>query len=194
MSDTSTATEPQKLHIWQQNVNRSLEGQLDLLHSLKASEFDIAAIQEPHMDFLGRTRANLHWTVIYPKDHLKNPKKMRSIILINLNISTNNWDEINLPSYDVTGVHLHGQFRVICIINVYNDCKNNRSLRVVEEFMRGGEERRREGPEGREKVIWLGDFNRHHPVWDEERNTHLFTKVALEAAQPLLNMISKHNM
>ena len=45
-----------------------------------------------------------------------------------------------------------------------------------------------------DKVIWLGDFNRHHPLWDEERNAHLFTKAALEAAQPLIDMISKHDM
>ena len=46
----------------------------------------------------------------------------------------------------------------------------------------------------REKIIWLGDFNRHHPLWDEERNAHMFTKAALEAAQPLINMISIHYM
>ena len=46
----------------------------------------------------------------------------------------------------------------------------------------------------KEEVIWLGDFNRHHPIWDEERNMHLFTKTALEAAQPLLDMISNYDM
>ena len=37
----------------------------------------------------------------------------------------------------------------------------------------------------KEKVIWLGDFNRHHPMWDEERHAHLFTRAALEVAQLL---------
>ena len=55
MSDTPDARENQKLWIWQQNINQSLEGQLDLLHSLKADRYDIVAIQEPHIDFLGRT-------------------------------------------------------------------------------------------------------------------------------------------
>ena len=31
-------------------------------------------------------------------------------------------------------------------------------------------------------------------MWDEERNTHLFTKATLEAAQPLIDMISIHDM
>ena len=46
----------------------------------------------------------------------------------------------------------------------------------------------------KEEVIWLGDFNRHHPILDEERNVHLFTKTVLEAAQLLLDMISNYNM
>ena len=83
MSDTNDIRDTRKLRIWQQNINQSLEGQLDLLQSLKANNYNIAAIQEPHIDFPGCTQANLHWTVIYPKQHLMNPKKMRSIILIN---------------------------------------------------------------------------------------------------------------
>jgi Endonuclease-reverse transcriptase len=43
-------------------------------------------------------------------------------------------------------------------------------------------------------MLWLGDFNRHHPLWDEERNTHLFTAANLDAAQPLLNLLAAHNM
>jgi len=33
-----------------------------------------------------------------------------------------------------------------------------------------------------EHMIWLGDFNRHHPEWDEERNSHLFTRENLDEA------------
>src|SRR5271170_6998718 len=107
MSDTTNTTETRKLRIWQQNLNKSLEGQLDLLHSLKAEKYNVIAIQEPHIDFLGRTRANPYWSVIYPINHLVNPKKTRSVLLINRNISTNNWEGLNINSSDVTGVHLH---------------------------------------------------------------------------------------
>ena len=137
MFDTPKTREPRKLCIWQQNINWSLEGQLDLLQSLKSNNYDIVALQEPYIDFLGWTRANLYWTVIYPRQHLINPNKTRSVILVNHNISMNNWEDVSLASNDVTGVWLHGPLRVICILNVYNDCKNNRSLKVVEEFMEG---------------------------------------------------------
>ena len=117
-------------------------------------------------------------------------------MLVNRNISTNNWDEINIISSDVMGVRLHGGFGTIDIVNVYNNCTNNNSLKVVERYMRGrgDKSRARNRLRGREGVVWLGDFNRHHPLWDEERNAHLFTKAALEATQPLLVMISNYDM
>lgn len=193
MSDTPDNRDTRKLKLWQQNLNKSLEGQLDLLQSLRDNDYDIVALQEPHIDFLGRTRANAYWRVIYPKRHLADPTKTRAVILINRNISTNNWDEIPVDSPDVTGVRLHGEFGAICLLNIYNDCENNRSLGVVKEFMRGRGVRVR-GEAVREQFIWLGDFNRHHPLWDEERNAHLFTRRALEAAQPLLDLIDRHDM
>ena len=42
--------------------------------------------------------------------------------------------------------------------------------------------------------IWLGDFNHHHPLWDEPQNSHLFTKHNLDLTQPLLNMLNRYNM
>ncbi|KAJ1299394.1 hypothetical protein OPQ81_011131 [Rhizoctonia solani] len=40
----------------------------------------------------------------------------------------------------------------------------------------------------------LGDFNRHHPDWDESHNAHLFTMVALDLVQPLLDLISNTSL
>ena len=104
MSDTPDMRKTHKLRIWQQNINRSLEGQLDLLQSLQANKYNIVVIQEPHINFLGCTRANPYWLVIYPRLHLDNPKKTRSVTLINQSISTNNWEALNILSNDVTGV------------------------------------------------------------------------------------------
>jgi|SRR5882724_658585 len=42
---------------------------------------------------------------------------------------------------------------------------------------------------GMEHIIWLGDFNRHHPMWDEGCNVHLFTRANLEKAQHLIDAI-----
>ncbi|KAF8220720.1 hypothetical protein L208DRAFT_1538238 [Tricholoma matsutake] len=60
------------LQIWQQNVNKSLLSQLDLLISLKCNKYNLCIIQEPYIDFNGRSRANRQWTMIYPH-HSWNP-------------------------------------------------------------------------------------------------------------------------
>ena len=39
-------------------------------------------------------------------------------------------------------------------------------------------------------VIWLGDFNLHHPLWDKDQNVHLFTWTNLDKVQFLLNAIA----
>ena len=43
-------------------------------------------------------------------------------------------------------------------------------------------------------MVWLGDFNRHHLLWDKARNSHLFTPAALEAAGKLLKLVADHGM
>ncbi|TFK17098.1 hypothetical protein FA15DRAFT_548819, partial [Coprinopsis marcescibilis] len=42
--------------------------------------------------------------------------------------------------------------------------------------------------------IWLGDFNQHSPLWDEERNSHLFTGSNNTLTEPLLRMTEHHEM
>jgi Endonuclease-reverse transcriptase len=45
-----------------------------------------------------------------------------------------------------------------------------------------------------EGIIWLGDCNRHHLMWDELRNSHLFTRANLDEAQTLLDVIAEHDL
>ena len=40
-------------------------------------------------------------------------------------------------------------------------------------------------------VIWLGDFNRHHPYWDNPSDTRLFTNEALLTAEILVSAIAE---
>jgi len=59
------------IRFWQQNVNKSLISQLDLLNNIDPKQFDFVFIQEPHIDFLNLTRANHYWTVVYPMSRTK---------------------------------------------------------------------------------------------------------------------------
>jgi hypothetical protein len=69
----------------QQNVNKSLISQLDLLVSLKHNTYDITAIQEPYIDFNGKSQANRQWITVYPNTHNDHPQATRALILINTN-------------------------------------------------------------------------------------------------------------
>jgi hypothetical protein len=85
-----------------------------------------------------------------------------------------------------------GEFGTHHIINIYNDCDNNSMLTHLSVYMQNQD--LQQCTEGLLNTIWLGNFNQHHPLWDEPRNTHLFTHENLDLTQLLLNMLGRHNM
>ncbi|KAF8510090.1 hypothetical protein JB92DRAFT_462007 [Gautieria morchelliformis] len=52
-----TSRQITKLRVRQQNVNKSLTATSEILAKCSPDHYDILAIQEPHIDFLGNTRA-----------------------------------------------------------------------------------------------------------------------------------------
>ncbi|KIK35157.1 hypothetical protein CY34DRAFT_17202 [Suillus luteus UH-Slu-Lm8-n1] len=40
-------------------------------------------------------------------------------------------------------------------------------------------------------MLWLGNFNRHHPMWEDIRNRHLFN---YRFSQPLIDLITDYGM
>ena len=149
---------PQRpLTIRQQNTNKSLISQLDLLESLKRDDYDICAIQEPYVDFNRKSRANRQWATIYPSTHHSHPDSTRSLLLVNTNILTDSWKQINIQHPDITAIELKGPFGTIRIINIYNNCNNNSALTQVSQFM--GDREQHVGRIAPIHTIWLGDFN-----------------------------------
>ncbi|KAJ7136860.1 hypothetical protein C8R44DRAFT_608115, partial [Mycena epipterygia] len=117
-----------KLIIWQQNINKSLRGQLDLLHRLKPKTYDIALIQEPYFDQGGKSRVNRNWVSITPSSHTPRQHLTRSLILVNTRLPSLTWTAIPLPSPDVTAMQIFGDFGTIRILNIYNDGAHNDAL------------------------------------------------------------------
>ncbi|KAJ7123911.1 hypothetical protein C8R46DRAFT_928113, partial [Mycena filopes] len=117
-----------RLRLWQQNLNKSLDSQLDFLHSLKPSVYDIALIQEPHIDFRGVSRSNRAFISVYPPTHTKNQRGTRSLILVNARIPTSSWSVIPIPSPDITAIEIVGDFGTVRFINIYNDCTHNEAI------------------------------------------------------------------
>ena len=174
----------QHLKISQQNLNKSLTAQLHLLNSAKPDNWDVLMIQEPWMTFNG-TRATPHWTVLYPKVFFEDQAKtLRSIILINTRIPTNNYIQIQFNTADVTGLILTTSSGKIYMINVYNDCNNNEAIDAVSEFL--AQRFPDDYVPSDTHIIIGGDFNHHHPWWESEDNQHLTS--AVHMVEPLLDL------
>ena len=80
----------------------------------------------------------------------------------------------------------------VLVINMYNHITHADSISHVLQTMRA-RARARGSAVGTENTIWLGDFNRHHPVWDKAQNSHLFMRAKLDKGQYLsVNELDLH--
>ena len=73
---------PNRLRIWQQNLNKSRVAQEDLINSEVYKEYDLLILQEPYIDSYGNTKATRDWRVTYPSSFLSRNHVTRSVMLI----------------------------------------------------------------------------------------------------------------
>jgi len=90
------------------------------------------------------------------------------------------------------GIMETGVAAPVTIFNMYNDCTHSRNERALGSFVRGhaNEINRDEN----HHMVWAGDFNRHHPLWDDDEDDHLFTRQALRDAEGLIRMLADYEM
>lgn len=177
--------------ILQINLNKSQTAQDELINSLQG--YDIVLIQEPWVDRNGFARAIQRYHVIYPFGQEKKRLESRAVILLSTEIPSDHYVALQIRSTDVVGVDINcGPAGWIRVVNIYNDCKHDRSLKAVDDFLL--DERRTQNEATQDQMIWAGDFNRHHPAWDEERNHHLFTPRNMAAAERLIDLTDRFGM
>ena len=98
---------PNRLHIWQQNLNKSRVVQEDLINSKVYKQFDMLILQEPFIDSYGNTKATCNWRVIGPTLFLSCSHVIRSVILVRSSMDTNWWAQISVPSTrDVAAIQI----------------------------------------------------------------------------------------
>ena len=155
-----------KLMIWQQNVNKLPSSQHNLISSSHLANMGVGliALQEPAINPFGFTIATRDWTAIYPSPHGATPNRLRAIMLICLNISTDTWMQLEFPSSDVTIVQIKGSWGKITIFNIYNNCDNNDTIKLLSRYYNRNRTSLEQMQVGTVNVLWLGDFNRHHPL------------------------------
>src|SRR5271168_5246922 len=158
------------IRIWQQNTRKSLTAQLATLHSVQ-DEYDVICIQEPHMDFQAMSHATSVWTTVYPSgfNHDREGPPARALTLMRTRISTNSWTQIPVDSLDVVAIRLTSTRGILCIYNIYNNCMHSNTIHTLSRHLAGRSRRDRQRgvDEAEEGEIWLGDFNRHSPWWED---------------------------
>src|SRR5258706_2456957 len=183
MNDTNTT---KHFCIWQQNVVKSSTAQYDVLANANPKNWDIIALQEPYLDSIGLTQANMHWNVIYPSNkNLENQNRIRSIILVNTNIQSAQVQQIKIQSSDIMAIKIMTNACTLLLINIYNDNGHNQSIDTIANEWETHEDEWTLNP--MTKIIVLGNFNRHHRTWEATHNDHLMSQDRL--LNPLLDLI-----
>ena len=181
---------PTKLRIWQQNARKSQTAQHYILNT-DPLLYDLILLQEPWIDSYGNTRGNHHWRIVYPSNrHTDGHGTIRSVILINTNISTDAYATLSIPHSDITAIQLKGELGHCSIFNIYKDCTNNSTTNALHTYLNNNLASILPLPT--DHMLWFGNFNRHHPLWEEDKNHRLFSPPHL--IDPLIDTIQEFNM
>ncbi len=184
---------PNRLRILQINLNKSEKAHLDLLNGPLGTNWDIVLIQEPHVTKFRTIRTPMKFRQVYPADRWKRDTTVRSAIWVNSEIDTKSWKIISIPNTnDITAIQLQGPYGKLTIFNIYNPCTHSRTETVFCRFLQDNANDTWRGQD--HHMMWCGDFNRHHPLWDRDEDVHLFTSEALNAADNLIKLLADHGM
>ena len=163
MSEQEQGPQHSKLRIWQQNLNKSCDAQLDLLANAGTTDWDLLLLQEPFLDSIGNTRAGPHWITLYPATHLIDRQpRTRVVILVNKAIPSDTYRMLPIFSADVMGIELSTDSGKLTLFNVYNSCIDNASILTLSNYLQAS--RYLTNRTDDDQMYWMGDFNRHHPI------------------------------
>lgn len=176
------------IRILQQNVNASPTAQAETINNHHNNSIDIIALQEPYFDFKGTSRASREWISIYPKNTGKEgTPKVRSMILVSSKIKSDSWEEIPTKSNDLTIIRINIMTGWLYICNIYLESDSDEAIEELRWICQ-------EKESDESAFIWMGDFNRHHPMWDDPTHTHLFSASNLRKAENLINIVTSLGM
>ena len=187
--------DPINITLLQVNLNKSEKAHLDIINKKVSQKYNVMLIQEPYTTKFNAIQTPTNFRPVYPTNRLQNDAQIRSIIWVNKRLNMNNWTILDIPdTNDITAIQLKGPYGKLTIFNIYNDCTHSRNETTL---AIGNYIRRHANMITRSEnhhMIWAGDFNRHHPLWDNDEEVHLFTRQALRDAEGLIGLLADHKM
>ena len=182
-----------RLRILQINLNKSERAHLDIINEKVSNNYDIILIQEPYSTVFNAIRTPTNFRPIFPIHRLQNQEPIRSVIWVNKMLNTGSWTGLDIPgTNDITAMQLKGQYGKVSIFNVYNDCTHSRTEATLRRYIY--DHANSILASENHHMLLMGDFNRHHPLWDDDKDTHLFTQQASRAAEGLIGLLATYDL
>lgn len=182
-----------RISILQINLNKSEKAHLDIINERVSHNYDIILIQEPYTTIFNAIRTPTNFRPVFPAHRSQEDDQIRSVIWVNKRLDTKNWEPINIPdTKDITAIRLGGQYGKISIFNIYNDCTHSRNENALRRFLH--EHSNILLATESDHMMWMGDFNRHHPLWDRDEDDHLFTQQATRQAEGLIDLLATYGL
>ena len=181
-----------KIRILQCNLNKSERAHLDIINEKVSQKYDVMLIQEPYTTKFNAIRTPANFRPVFPRSR-DAETQVRSVIWVSKHLETKSWKILDIQNTcDITAIQLSGDYGKVTIINVYNDCTHARNEEILRNYLTTHRDDLSDGDNAH--MIWAGDFNRHHPLWDDDKNTHLFTQQSLRNAEGIIELIAENNM
>jgi hypothetical protein len=185
--------EPKSITIMQINLNKSQKAHLELINGEASQKYDIILVQEPHVTSFNKIRTPTNFRQVFPINRLQLDAVTRSAIWVNKRLNTKDWDILDVPdNNDITAIQLKGPYGKLTIFNVYNDCTHSRNERELGLYIQRNANLITRTDN--HHMVWAGDFNRHHPLWDRDEDLHLFTGQATRNADGLIRLLAEYEM
>jgi ribonuclease HI/endonuclease/exonuclease/phosphatase family metal-dependent hydrolase len=183
----------QRIRLLQINLNKSEKAHLDIINEEISKNFDIILIQEPFTTVFNAIRTPANFRPVFPAHRFGNQDQVRSVVWVNKKLDTKHWTELAIPgTNDITAIQLQGPYGTLSIFNIYNDCTHSRNEAALQEYIQNNANSILATEN--HHMIWAGDFNRHHPLWDRDEDVHLFTPQATREAEGLIELLATYDL
>ena len=160
-----------QLQLLQINLNKSEKAHLDIINERVSQNYNIILIQEPHTTAFNVIRTPTNFRPVFPAHRLQNQNQDQicSVIWVNRKLNTENWKALDIPgTNNITAIQLKGPYRFISIFNIYNDCTHSRNKCILQKYIQDHSNSKLATEN--HHMLWAGDFNRHHPLWDNDED------------------------
>ena len=175
---------PEQLRIKQQNCKHSKEVTLTLINEADPSKWDLLLIQEPYIYPDCRSSiATAKWFPLYPPQSIN--KIPCSMILVSNTLSSNTFEQIQIPSDTVTATSIKLTDGTINIYNIYNPPDSNSALIDLHEWLIT------HPTSDTSNMVWAGDFNKHNPIWTAPE---YHARCCCSNSELLLQLLADHKM